>query len=119
MSRLLWPALLLLGCSDGTTGDTGTADDTGFCADAPLLTWDNFGAGFVTENCQSCHASEAADRYGAPEGVIFDTYEDTMDQAARVLERTLATESPMPPQGGVTDDDKLRLEYWLVCHEGV
>ncbi len=42
-----------------------------------------------------------------------------MDQADRILARTLADENTMPPQGGVTEDDMVKLEYWLVCEEGV
>jgi uncharacterized membrane protein len=111
---VLWGA----GCSDGSTPDVDSSD-TGFCGDAPVMTWDNFGDGFTTENCQSCHASSATNRYGAPEGVVFDTYEETMDQAERILIRVLDDSDTMPPQGGVTPDDMTRLAYWLECHEGI
>ncbi len=123
MSRVLAVAILVLGgCADGSTSDSGTPSetgDTGFCGGAPVVTWDNFGAGFMTENCQSCHAADAPERWGAPEEITFDTYDDTMAQGERVLLRSLASEDPMPPQGGVTSDDKVKLEYWLVCHEGL
>lgn len=119
MWLLLIASTSLIACGGEATGDSGATQDTGFCSDAPTLTWDNFGAGFTTENCQSCHASEAVNRYEAPEDVVFDTYDDAMSQGDRILARTLADESAMPPQGGVLDDDKLKLEYWLVCYEGL
>lgn len=121
MMRLGLGLAALLGCGcAGDGADTGATDDTGgFCADAPVLTWDNFGAGFTTENCQPCHASTAVNRYGAPDTVVFDTYADTMAQAERVRVRVLGDQDVMPPQGGVGPDDKVRLEYWLVCGEGL
>ncbi len=111
--------VILLSCTEGATVDSDVSGDTGVCADAPTVTWDNFGAGFTTENCQSCHATETPERYGAPEDVVFDSYEDTMASAGRVLARVLAEQDTMPPLGGVAEDDKVMLEYWLVCHEGL
>ena len=41
--------------------DSAPADDSAaidpFCVDQPVVTWANFGAGFVLEACQGCHAS--------------------------------------------------------------
>ena len=54
---------LLLACTGDATDDTAVADA---CADAPVVTYETFGAGFLLENCQSCHASTAPDRKGAP-----------------------------------------------------
>lgn len=116
--------LLLLACG-GTKDDDdeGGVDsgDTGVpagCEDAPLVTWNNFGQGFVTEHCQACHASTAEDRNGAPTDVAFDTHEETRAQAARILARAAGPDATMPPRGGVPDDDKEKLEYWLQCWEG-
>lgn len=101
--------LTLLACGevDGETGDTA-------CADTPSLTWDNFGEGFMIQHCQSCHASESPSRQGAPESVTFDTEEETLEQADRIRARVLESVD-MPPQGGVTDDDLQKLEWWLDC----
>ena len=111
--------VILLGLAacqgDDDTTPAGTAD-TGpsLCDDAPVVTWENFGSGFTTESCQACHASTATDRQGAPEAVVFDTEEDALALADRILDRVVDT-SDMPPQGGVTEDDRYLVEVWLSC----
>ena len=105
--------LLLLSCS--TSPDTGadTADDT--CAEAAVTNWNNFGASFLTHQCQSCHASGAPNRYDAPEDVHFDTVEEAWDWADRILARATGEAPSMPPEGGVDEDDRTRLSWWLIC----
>lgn len=113
-----------LGCGDkeddpaGSGADTGglPVSDTGICADAPVVTWENYGHGFVLERCQSCHASTSDNRYGAPEGVSFDTKEEALAQADRILARVVDDET-MPPSGGVDADDLELVEIWLTCWE--
>lgn len=106
------------GGGDGGFEDSGeTGDSGGFCADAPTLTWANFGNGFLIENCQGCHASTAADRHDAPEEVCFDTVEQAWSWASQILALATGDEPTMPPTGGVFDDDRQRLEYWLRCAE--
>ncbi len=100
------------GCAE--EDDTGTVD-TGPCADVPLMTYANFGRGFLTEYCQGCHASTTLDRHDAPETVTFDTLELAWEQADRILERSLG--GTMPPSGGASEDDLTRLEWWLTCGE--
>lgn len=105
----------------GQAGDSATAQasarDTGACAEAPVLTWANFGDGFVTENCQACHASTTPDRRGAPQTVTFDTYEDTMAHRDRILARSGGDDPTMPPQGGVDAAQREKLTLWLTCGE--
>lgn len=121
--------ITLLGCSgkngkddtatssnDVDTADTDT-DPADFCEDVPTVTYNSFGAGFMTENCQGCHASTAADRYGAPEGVTFDTVKEVWFWKDRILSRSVGDDSSMPPAGGVSEDDRTKLEWWLVCAE--
>ncbi len=102
--------LLMVAC--GEAEDTA---DTGFCADAPVLTWDNFGDGFMTQHCQSCHASGSPSRQDAPEDITFDTEEQTLALADRILARATGDSATMPPEGGVHEDDRLKLEWWLSC----
>lgn len=101
----------------GLAGCDGVATDglPSSCEGAPVTTWDNFGAGFLTENCQPCHASTSSDRQGAPENVVFDTEEDVWAVAPAILEMATGEEPLMPPRGGVSDDDRYRLEVWLTC----
>lgn len=89
--------------------------EDGPCADAPVLTWDNFGGGFLVENCQACHASTAPDRQGAPSDVVFDTEEDAWAWSARILARATGDAPDMPPQDGIDADDRTRLDLWLRC----
>jgi hypothetical protein len=102
----------VLGCAE--EDDTALVD-TGLCADVPLLTYANFGRGYLTEYCQGCHASTTLDRHGAPETVTFDTLELAWGKADRILERSLG--GTMPPSGGVSDDDLTMMEWWLTCGE--
>jgi hypothetical protein len=125
--------LLVLGCADPVSPpplpkydpatDTAVLPDTGdpvlpdpeFCDDAPVVSWSNFGRGFLLEACQGCHASTASERFGAPDDVVFDTESISWAQADRILARATGEYSSMPPLGGTSEIDKLRLEYWLRC----
>lgn len=87
------------------------------CEDAPVVTWENFGQGFTIENCQSCHASTAPNRYGAPPYVVFDTHNDVKTWRERMLDRATGDAPTMPPGGGVSEEDRALLEIWLTCYE--
>lgn len=111
---MVHPPLETVGDSAAT--DSG-ADAEDPCADIPLLNYNNFGQGFMTENCQGCHASTSAERYGAPESVTFDTVDEVWSRAERILERSAGADASMPPAGGVPEDDRAKLEWWLLCAE--
>lgn len=85
------------------------------CVEAPVVTWETFGQGFVTERCQSCHATTAPERPGVPHGVHFDTEAQVRANAARVLQVATGDSPSMPPQGGVEAEDRERLRIWLTC----
>lgn len=101
------------GCGAPSADDTARSDDA--CADVPQLTWENFGEGFLVENCQGCHASDARDRYGAPEAATFDTPEQAWAWSERILAVATGDAPTMPPSGGATADDRVRLGWWLEC----
>ena len=90
-------------------------EDTDFCTDAPVLRWSNFGESFITHTCQGCHASTAPNRYGAPEEYTFDTVDEVWEHRGWILSVATGDEPSMPPEGGVDEDDRKRLEYWLLC----
>lgn len=98
--------LILSGCTE----DGGDCDPT-----QPRQTWETFGRGFLVAQCQPCHASTTNDRFGAPEDVLFDTEEDAWEWADRILARATGDTPDMPPAGGPTPEDRLRLEQWLGC----
>ncbi len=108
-------AALLVVAIAGCDGGGGTDDLSETCDGAPVTTWDNFGAGFLTENCQPCHASTSPDRQGAPEDVVFDTEEHVWSVAPAILEMATGEDPLMPPRGGVSEEDRYRLEVWLTC----
>jgi len=111
---------LLLGC--GGSGDTGAPDTVDQCEDAPVLTWENFGRGFLVENCQSCHGSTAPYRSQTdsppPDTVTFDTQEQAQSLRALILAASTGDTPSMPPRGGVSEVDREKLDIWLNCWEG-
>ena len=72
------------------------------------------GGKLFAENCQACHASAAADRNDAPEEVTFDDEDEALLWAPRILSRVVDLQD-MPPQGGLTEDDRELVTYWLEC----
>lgn len=127
-------SLVLLGCaaesSDASDAQGGTTDIiTVFdstpsidsegaidpCEKVPILTWANFGEGFVLDNCQACHASDAVDRHGAPPDVAFDTLDDVLKWQDRIVARAGSDLGGMPPAGGVSEVDRRLLLAWMAC----
>ena len=111
--------VLLLGCPQPDVSDVSPTDDTSAwtgtsCDSSPSVTWENWGRAFLTTHCQGCHASTAPDRYGATEGVYFDTLADLRAWNERVRVRVLEQED-MPPAGGLSDDEKFLLGVLLDC----
>ena len=97
---MLW----ILGC--------GVPDVAEECS--PLY-YENFGAGFITENCQGCHAREAIDREGAPADIYFDDVSDIfMHKDIIVYE---LQELSMPPAGGIVEEERDAAIEWLSCLE--
>lgn len=113
-------AILWLGCAAGDSagGDLaagGGGEDP--CQGVPELTWRNWGQGFVTENCQGCHASTVTGerRQGAPTDVVFDTPAEVWSWATSIVAIATGEGAAMPPQGGVSEIDRERLRWWLEC----
>ncbi len=107
--------LPLLGCVEPPGDDD---DSAGFCEDTPVLTWDNFGRSFLVENCQTCHASTSPNRHDAPEEITFDTEEQALALATSILGVATGESPAMPPEGGVAEEDRYKLEVWLRCYGG-
>lgn len=103
---------------DGDGGQPDVSEDTGAvvedCGGVPELTWDGWGDGFFATYCRSCHAVGAPDRFGAPEGVDFDTEADVSEWKARVQARVLDA-GTMPLGGGVPEADLAALDAFLRC----
>ena len=87
------------------------------CEGAPLVTYNNFGKGFITRECQACHAQAVQDdaRLGAPREFFYDTPERVWEDAELILLTSTGNDPIMPPSDGVFSEDRLRLEIWLRC----
>ncbi len=136
MTRLLITAAFILGgCKTFDAGkyappvgtppgmddeeDSGGASDDPFadidCETAPLVNWANFGRGFLIQNCNGCHAASTPERYGAPEHATFDTADEVWAQRSSVLYVAGGDDPSMPPNGGTTDVQRMKLAIWLEC----
>ena len=82
------------------------------CNEAPTYT--EWAHGFFRGKCQSCHASTAPNRHGAPDHVTFDTYQQ-IEPWLDAIEWTVFEQSSMPPSGGVTEEEAILLMQWLAC----
>ena len=105
--------LLLVGACDEPPADVLV--EVGVCDTGPQQSWETFGQGFMRSQCQGCHASTAVDRFGAPENVVFDTEQDVATFAERILARAAGPDADMPPAGGPSKEDRVRLERWITC----
>ncbi len=105
--------LLLSSCTVAMSDDEGDMTVSGACEVAPELTWNTFGDGFLLSRCQHCHGSYTNDRYGAPQGVSFDTLEDVRKHRTQLLNSV--HDEKIPPGGGLRPDEVLNLADWLSC----
>ena len=115
--------LALVACGGGSPLDTGpTPEAPGRCDDVPVLTWENFGQGFLLENCQSCHAENALFRDTSsdppPAAIHFGDKATALGLADAILSSATGDAPRMPPRGGVSDEDREKLDIWLQCWEG-
>lgn len=113
MKRLLFLALLVTAC--GAEESTPQEKTPNACDDVPLVTYENFGAGFLAANCQSCHASGAADRHDAPANITFDNRQQALSLRDRILVRAGTANGGMPPGGGLSDEQRQLVTDWLTC----
>lgn len=103
-------AVVLAGCSDK---EADTAD--AICLDAPTVTWASHGEALMTQWCQPCHASDAANRHGAPDAITFDTEEQTLALSGLILSVATGDAPTMPPSIDLPEEDVYWLEIWLRC----
>jgi uncharacterized membrane protein len=111
--RFLFLPLLLACGTDPQTEDSSAAVDP-LCEQGYDLNWDNFGHGFMLTYCNSCHSVDSPNRFGAPEGIDFDTEEQLVEMRTRV-EFVVIEDETMPLGGGVFDDDLYLFEIYMEC----
>ena len=119
-----WAVLLMVlvacggepeGPAEGKAGDDSAepstcVTDTG----GGYPTWAGFAEGFFAGRCASCHAATAPERFGAPEGVSFDSEEEVVRQLDAV-QRVILDNASMPPGGGLHEDELALMQVYLDC----
>jgi len=97
---------------DTATGQVTAGGATGSaCPTGSTLTYANFGEAFIVTNCLSCH--------GSRQNPILST-QTAIQTASAEIDRMAAagpdaTNTAMPPSGGVSTTDRLKLGEWLAC----
>ncbi len=112
-AKALFTALLVAqtGCWVYESFDDAVCPDEG-----TEHSYESFGRGFMVQHCQSCHASRALDRQGAPPAYVFDTVEDVRRFADRIYERSAAGNASMPPgPDDPSEEERDALAEWLAC----
>lgn len=82
-----------------------------------MLTWANFGEGFVTEQCMGCHASTTQERFGAPAEVVLDDVDDVWALRDDILAVSVGDGATMPPGSPAPEEEQEKLRLWLTCAE--
>lgn len=88
------------------------------CPKGTLISYENFGSGFMARFCLSCHSRKipTQQRAGAPGDTNFDTSEDVQRYRALILLKTNpASKNPMPPSREIPKTQKVILSEWLDC----
>ncbi len=96
----------------------GTSTSSDPCDDLPRVTWAGWTSGFFTTWCRACHSQTTSDRFGAPEGLDFDTERQVATWAEQIRTSVLEEER-MPRGGGVDADERYLLEVYLACELGI
>jgi uncharacterized membrane protein len=80
------------------------------------LTYETFGAEFLGQWCESCHAASSTNRNGAPPDVTFDTQAQAAEWKDRIYARA-ADDNTSMPLGPYGPDSATRhqLGDWLAC----
>ncbi len=119
----LWVLLVVGGCgaeepagAPAAVGE-GEAEAASRCTDeqrAYPVSWETTVRPFLLSYCDSCHAEDSPQRFGAPAAVTFDTRSQGETWAERIRVRTVVDED-MPVGGGVFPNDLMLLSVWLDC----
>jgi hypothetical protein len=90
------------------------------CPTGSWLTYENFGKGFMTRHCTSCHHADLGEgaRAGAPLPVNLETLDGILTWRERILATTTrlpADTNPMPPVNTVSAGERKTLQEWIAC----
>jgi len=99
--------LASVGCAQNSLGDPTRAT----CPESSTLTYESFGKAFFQANCLECHASKESPHFNTLEDI--QAAKDEIDRAA--ASGPNATNTYMPDDGDLSDDDRKKLGEWLAC----
>ncbi len=104
MIRTILLAALAIACTASTSTGITAADLT--CPADSTLTYANFGAAFLSDNCLSCHTSK--------ERPVLTTQAAVQANKATIID-VAVTSSRMPAQGSIAIEERQLLGEWLTC----
>lgn len=115
---MAWPELrlVIVVLALGACKKEETIDDYPCPPGGTTLTYQDFGASFMANNCQTCHGQADGDRNGAPDDFDFATLDAVRAHKDRIFARAAADNTTMPP--GPDDPpqaDRDKLAEWLAC----
>jgi hypothetical protein len=87
------------------------------CVKGTYLTYENFGAAFLSAHCRTCHSRSVTgpNRNGAPLSANFDSAQDASLYRGSILTKTQGTNPSMPPGLYLSTKQKGALAEWLDC----
>ena len=100
--------LLIIACA------SGHVDSASNCDNAQFVEWNYWASGFFTTYCNGCHSVESSNRYGAPDGINFDSEADVQSRSHEIYKSVLINET-MPKGGGVEQSELDNLQVYLHC----
>jgi mono/diheme cytochrome c family protein len=107
---ILFAFVVLAGCSPVSI-DQYPCPDGG-----TTLTYQDFGAPFMSAHCDSCHSAPDGDRNGAPDDYVFATQADIEAHAAQIFLDAADTNDSMPPgPDTIPPEQRTDLAIWLAC----
>lgn len=102
MNRLAFLVLALGACTSAeSTGISAVS-----CPPESTLTYANFGSGFVTDNCLSCH--------GTKESPKLATHAEIQANRTHILQQAVYT-TAMPQDADMTIPERELLGEWIAC----
>lgn len=107
-------ALALVSCAED---QAPAVPEDRLCPSESFLTYENFGAPFLSEHCTGCHSALVPDdmRQQAPRGIDFETLAKVRERDGLIFRRAADDNATMPPIGGPGAEERRLLGDWLAC----
>lgn len=114
MFRSAFTSLALVLSLSFTVAACGGDDDDNPSTDCADAAQQMRGAVVVMTSCTNCHAEDAANRNGAPDGIDFDSEAKIMTRESAIRRRAITAET-MPPSGPLSQAQQDDLAAYLDC----